>query len=174
MAFHRILGVCLAVCLAVGGARVALSADVAKFDPMPDAEQRIKEHRCAAATIIVLDAAGKPVPDAKLEIRQTRHAFLFGCNIFKWQIPDAKLQEAYRQRYAELLNYATIGFYWWAYEPAQGKPRHEYAESVARWCQEHGILCKGHPLAWNYGDPKWIWTISTRYTGCRWRGSTIA
>ena len=158
MRLRRIPYACLipSVALLVIGSNMALSADVAAFDPLPGAEQRIKEHRCAPATILVLDAAGKPVPNAKLEVRQTRHAFLFGCNIFKWQIADAKLQDAYRERYADLLNFATIGFYWWAYEPAQGKPRHEYAESVARWCQEKGISCKGHPLMWNYGDPKWI------------------
>ena len=26
----------------------------------------------------------KPVPGAKVEVLQTKHAFLFGCNIFLW------------------------------------------------------------------------------------------
>lgn len=121
------------------------------------ADARIEKHRKADATIAVVDAAGKPVAGAKIEVRQTRHAFLFGCNIFLWgKTHDSRLEAAYRGRFAELLNYATLGFYWPSYEPRQGEPHHAYAEEVARWCREQGIAAKGHPLAWNYSDPRWL------------------
>jgi len=121
------------------------------------AEQRIEKHRKADAVVTVLDAQGKPVPGAKIDVEQTRHAFLFGCNIFAWDgVPDEKLQSAYRQRFAALLNYATLPYYWPAYEPERGKPQHDRSERIARWCQEHGILTKGHPLAWNFADPHWL------------------
>jgi GH35 family endo-1,4-beta-xylanase len=55
-----------------------------------------------------------------------------------------------------LFNYATLGFYWPSYEPRQGEPNHAYTEEVARWCREHGITPKGHPLAWNFTDPGWL------------------
>ena len=42
------------------------------------------------------------------------------------------------------------------YEPQQGKPMHAHTEEVARWCRSHGILTKGHPLAWNHADPSWL------------------
>ena len=105
----------------------------------------------------MFDASGRPVPGAKVAVEQTRHAFLFGCNIFIWgRAGDEKAEAAYRQRFAELLNYATLGFYWPSYEPREGQPGHEYAERVARWCRQNGILCKGHPLAWNFADPHWL------------------
>jgi GH35 family endo-1,4-beta-xylanase len=121
------------------------------------AEARIEKCRKADATIAVVDAAGKPVAGAEVAVEQIRHAFLFGCNIFVWdQAPDAKLQEAYRQRFADLLNYATLPFYWPMYERRRGEPAHERTDRIARWCSEHGIATKGHPLAWNFADPAWL------------------
>lgn len=122
-----------------------------------EAPARIERHRKADATVAVLDAAGKPVPGLSLKIEQTRHEFLFGSNIFMWgRIAGPEREAAYRQRFAELLNYATLAFYWPMYEPRPGEPQHDYAEKVARWCQQHGIRTKGHPLAWNFADPIWL------------------
>ena len=121
------------------------------------AAARIESHRKADAVVRVVDAGGQPVPDVEVQIEQTRHAFLFGSNIFQWgRLPSETLENAYRDRFAALLNYATLGFYWPAYERRQGEPRHEFTEQVARWCAEHGIATKGHPLAWNYADPSWL------------------
>lgn len=147
----------------VGGLALAIPASWACAAAAPDeqllaqADQRIEKHRKADATVSLLDASGKPVPGAKLVVEQTRHEFLFGSNIFLWgRAGDEKAEEAYRQQFAELLNYATLGFYWPSYEPREGRPNHAYAERVAKWCKEHGILCKGHPLAWNFADPRWL------------------
>jgi endo-1,4-beta-xylanase len=120
------------------------------------ADARIERHRKADATI-ALRRDGRPVADAKIAVRQTRHAFLFGSNIFVWgKCADAKAEEAYRKRFAELLNYATLPFYWPMYEPQRGRPNHEQTEQAARWCRAQGILTKGHPLAWNFAEPRWL------------------
>ncbi len=121
------------------------------------ADARIEQCRKADATVAVVDAVGKPVAGAKIEVQQTRHAFLFGCNIFLWgKLPDKEREQAYRQRFAELLNYATVPFYWQMYEPQRGNPQHAHAEEVAQWCRSQGIMAKGHPLAWNHADPAWL------------------
>ena len=105
----------------------------------------------------VVNEQGEPIPGAKLAIEQTRHAFLFGCNFFAFgKQPNDRDEQAYRTQFAELFNFATIGFYWPSYERRQGAPNHAYAETVARWCREHGITPKGHPLAWNFSDPRWL------------------
>ena len=149
-------GAVLAIAALLAG-RVATAADVPEEQLLAGADARIEKHRKADAVVSVLDAAGKPVAGAEVRVAQTRHAFLFGSNIFMWgRIGDTKLQEAYNRRFAALLNYATLPFYWPGYEPERGKPRHEHTEKVARWCQEHGIATKGHPLAWNMGDPRWL------------------
>ena len=60
------------------------------------------------------------------------------------------------KQFAALFNYATLPFYWPNYERRRGEPGHEGAEQVARWCREHHIATKGHPLAWNFAEPRWL------------------
>jgi len=153
----RILIALLAACMACARSAGAALAQRPDADVFAGAAARIEKHRKADATVSVADAAGKPVAGALVRVEMTRHAFLFGSNIFKWgKCPDAKAEAAYRKHYAELLNYATLPFYWPMYEPRRGRPIHEQTARVAKWCKEQGILCKGHPLAWNMGDPRWL------------------
>ena len=122
-----------------------------------EAEARIEQHRKADATIVVTDADGKPASGAEVQVEQVRHAFLFGCNIFAWgRVGDEAGEAAYRERFADVFDFATLPFYWWSYEATRGQPIHERTEQVARWCREQRIVCKGHPLAWNYGEPRWL------------------
>ena len=126
-------------------------------DPWATADARIEKYRKGDLVVRVVDETGRPIPKASVHVQQTRHHFLFGSNIFQWgRIEDPSREEAYRQRFADLLNYATVGFYWASYERRQGQPDHEYAQAVAEWCREHGIAVKGHPLAWNSADPSWL------------------
>jgi len=144
----------LAVIFAVSAAH---AQDATDDSLLAGADARIEKHRKADAAVVVVDGLGQPVPGAVVRVEQTRHAFLFGSNIFKWEgVPNEQHQAAYRQQFAELLNYATIGFYWPSYERERGKPRHEATDRVAQWCQQQGITTKGHPLAWNYSDPRWL------------------
>ena len=150
---------CTGLCLILSLARclAARAETPAEQEILAKADARIEQHRKADVEIRVVDAQGKPIPGAKVEVAQTRHAFLFGSNIFMWgRIADAKLEEAYRARFAELLNYSTLGFYWPSYEGQRNAPQHDHARRVAEWCREKGILCKGHPLAWNYFEPRWL------------------
>jgi len=139
--------------LVLSAARGSTAAD---DDLLASAEQRIEQHRKADATVTVVDAAGRPVAGAEVRLQQTRHAFLFGANIFNWGRLPGDLEGPYRERFANFLNFATLAFYWPRYEPRRGQPEHAYTEQVARWCREHGIATKGHPLAWNMGDPRWL------------------
>lgn len=135
----------------------APSAELSEAELLAGADARIERVRKADGTIRVIDASGKPVAGAKIAVEQKRHAFLFGCNIFVWgRLNEPDHEAAYRRQFAELLNYATLPFYWPAYEPRRGQPDHERTEKVARWCKDHGILTKGHPLAWNFADPTWL------------------
>jgi len=146
----------IACCFVIALHILAASA-FSKDNPLTGAAERIEKHRMADATVLVVDSSGKPIPGAMVTVEQTRHAFLFGCNIYKWgKAPDEKTEAAYRRQYEGLLNYATLGFYWASYERKEGRPEHEYAGNVADWCKQKNIATKGHPLAWNHSDPRWL------------------
>jgi endo-1,4-beta-xylanase len=122
------------------------------------AQLGIRQHRMSPALVRVLDAQGRPVHGASVRIEQLEHEFKFGANCYLWRQPARPdLEQAYRERFAQLFNSATLDCYWSSHEPHQGKPRHAQLESVARWCRQRSIACKGHPLAWaNIPDPHWL------------------
>jgi len=126
---------------------------------LAEAKARISKHRQGDGVITVRGADGKPVPGVTVKVEQLRHDFLFGCNAFMvGRIKDPALETEYRRRFAALLNYATLGFYWGAYESRRGKPNYDYTDQVMEWCRIHGITCKGHPLAWDHpaSSPQWL------------------
>ena len=120
------------------------------------ANQRIEFYRKGYMRVLVRDTNGKPVQGASVRLEQTRHGFLFGSNIFLLNLNDTSgLQKTYRERFAALLNYATLPFYWGAYEPTRGKPNQAGLEGMARWARDQGIVTKGHPLVWQQVYPEW-------------------
>ena len=154
MSQNKIVRALLAALTLVAGSFAARAAD---RDWMAGAAARIEKHRMGQGTVRVVDSDGQPVPEASVRLEHSRHACLFGSNIYAWgRLDDQQLERQYRQQFADVFNFATIGFYWASYEPQRGAPNHEYAEAVARWCAENGIATKGHPLAWNYSDPRWL------------------
>lgn len=123
----------------------------------PDAvRRRIRQVRTGVLDVVVRDRRGRPVPNASVSVRETRSDFLFGCNIFGLSPADTgAAQSEYQRRFTELFNYATLPFYWGAFEPEQGRPQHERLTAMARWCAEHGLAAKGHPLIWHEVYPRW-------------------
>jgi GH35 family endo-1,4-beta-xylanase len=123
---------------------------------LAEANARIEKHRKEDIQFYV-SQAGKPVANANVEVKMLRHEFLFGCNFFMFdRYKTEQLNEEYAKQFSELLNFATLGFYWASYEREEGKPNDEYTKKVAQWCKEHNIRTKGHPLVWNTSDPAWI------------------
>ncbi|MFO0930138.1 MAG: endo-1,4-beta-xylanase [Gemmataceae bacterium] len=144
-------------CGLVGWASAPADEAKAPADPLAGAAARIEKHRKGGLTVEVVDAAGKPVADARVAVEQTRHAFLFGCNLFLFdRAGDAKDTAAYRARFRDTFNFATLPFYWFSYQAVRDKPEHDRIAAMARWCKENGIVAKGHPLAWNYAEPRWL------------------
>ena len=123
---------------------------------LESAEQRILQNRTAEVTLCVVDTSGAAVPNARVEVRQLDHSFRFGSNAFLVEsMEDEALQESYHQRFASLLNYATLPFYWGGYERTEGETRQEQLHKMAAWAKSHGIVTKGHPLVWHEVFPGW-------------------
>jgi len=118
----------------------------------------IEKHRKADARVGVVDVQGQPLGGVKVSVEQISHEFLFGCNIYMFdRYREESHNKAYKRRFAELFNYATVGFYWRWYESERGKPQYDYTAKVVAWCRDHGIRMKGHPLLWGdqAGVPPW-------------------
>lgn len=119
-------------------------------------QARIRQYRMGTLTIHVVGPDGRPIPNAQVQITQTRHAFLFGCNVFGYDPTDPSAsQKAYRDQFAALFNYATPPFYWGSFEQTSGKPDYARLQATANWCIAHEIVPKGHPLVWHEVWPSW-------------------
>jgi GH35 family endo-1,4-beta-xylanase len=118
----------------------------------------IEKRRKADAKVRIVDAGGRPLSGVHVSVEQTAHEFLFGCNIYMFDRCKGEGENAaYKKRFAEMFNYATVGFYWRWYESERGNPHYDYTDKVVAWCREHGIRMKGHPLLWGEeaGVPPW-------------------
>ncbi|MDQ2799272.1 MAG: endo-1,4-beta-xylanase [Armatimonadota bacterium] len=119
-------------------------------------QARIEKYRKGDLTVSVQDVKGHPVKNASVSVQQTRHAFLFGANIFGLNPADTSAtQKGYQERFTRLLNYATLPFYYGAFEGTQGKPDYARLDTMAQWCAAHNIATKGHPLVWHEVWPAW-------------------
>ena len=149
--FLKVVGMA-AACSAKGARALGARQGLEEIDA------RIEKCRKGDAMLKLVTAEGKPL-DAGLMVRieQTQHKFLFGCNIFKLgRCRTSEDNAAYEEHFASLLNYATLPFYWWNYERQRGKPDDERTEEIVRWCKAHQVTTKGHPLAWNWAEPRWL------------------
>lgn len=123
-----------------------------------DVDARIEKYRKGDCVLQIFAPDGRPFKNSSVvDIEQTQHKFLFGCNIFMLgRFGTDKENRAYEKYFTSLLNFATLPFYWWAYEREKGKEDNERTEEIVKFCKEKGITMKGHPLAWNWVDPKWL------------------
>ena len=128
------------------------------------------EHRKGSVKIKVFTENKTPLQKQELNIKQKNHHFLFGCNGFEI-IPYANEQlagtakaetEKYIERFLDLFNFVTLPFYWGQFEPEQGKPRTKELINTARWCKEHNLITKGHPLSWHTLAPGWLLDMSNK------------
>ena len=126
---------------------------------LTEARKSIERHRTAAVDVQVQTANGEPVRNAKVRLQQLSHEFLFGCNLFQFDhCANRDQEEQYRNQFAAVFNYCTLGFYWASYEFERSKPNYRYTDRVLEWTAKQGITCKGHPLVWDHpaGSPRWL------------------
>jgi len=126
-------------------------------------------HRKSRARLCFKKADGSPLAAETVELRQTRHEFLFGSGGFDavnyaGGKPDGgAFDENEKARQKELLdrvfalcNYATLPFYWGRYESEEGKPDEKRTIAAAKYYAERGVVTKGHPLCWHTACAPWL------------------
>jgi GH35 family endo-1,4-beta-xylanase len=115
------------------------------------ANERIGQHRKADLAVTVTDAAGKPLPGAKVHVAMTRHAFGWGSAV---TVKGILRQDADGERYRAIIekNYTRVVFEndlkWHSWDnPAN----HARILQAADWLRARTIEVRGHCLVW----PSW-------------------
>jgi len=124
---------------------------------LKQAERDIERYRKSDVLIKVLDAEGKPLRGAQIEVHQVTRDFLFGCNFYAYGSlkPDEKNEE-YAKAF-DLFNYATLPFYWRGFEPQPGQERWGRVDKMVERLEKDHVRMKGHPLIWFFEQcyPDW-------------------
>jgi len=80
------------------------------------AEENIEKYRKGNAVIQFLDQEGVALQNAKVEVVQQDHDFLFGCIIFDLiRNENPYRKELFKQRFKRIFNLAVFPFYWPGY-----------------------------------------------------------
>lgn len=116
------------------------------------AAERIEKIRKADLAVRVIDASGKPVPDARVEVKMTRHAFPFGSCYAPRMIVDADNPTAkkYRETFLANFNYGVDEFAqkWPHWVEPQSR---QLALDSLKWMNDRDIPVRGHTMVW----PAW-------------------
>ncbi len=127
----------------------------------------IEKYRKGNASLFIKDKNGKPLENATVKITQKNHAFKFGANLFLLdELETNDKNRAYRERFKELFNMATLPFYWNSVEPIKGNLRYDKNSSkfyrrpaidlCMEFCEENGIEPREHALAYEHHFPSWL------------------
>lgn len=125
-----------------------------------EAEARIDRIRKADLKVVVVDAAGKPVPGATIAIELKRHAYKFGSNPPGLILPGTSVQpwnadfervikapEAIKAKAIETFrttfNTGTCGMTWSTWDGADLRIDREDLLGAARWMKSVGIPIDG-------------------------------
>ncbi|ATC63819.1 glycoside hydrolase family 10 [Nibricoccus aquaticus] len=113
---------------------------------------RIEKIRKGDFAINVVDAAGKPVSDAKVVVTQTRAAFQWGSALqMQRLVVDSPENRRYREITEELFNAAgpenDLKWPVWAGEWGAGFSQEQTLAGL-RWLKERGFHTRGHVFVW--------------------------
>lgn len=117
------------------------------------AAERIARIRQADLAVEVRDAAGRPVPGARVHVRLERHAFALGTCVTAARIlgegPD---DDRYRDTLVRHFTKAVFenDMKWDPWEKG-GARQQERVKATIRWLRDHGISPRGHVMVW----PSW-------------------
>lgn len=114
-----------------------------------DALQRIEKLRTAPLTVNVVDANGKPLKGAEVEIKMRRSAFIWGTAVGESTLAgDDAISQKYKETLKSLFNTAVIengfkggGWYW-------EDTRKQQTLKAFNWLEDNGFRQRGHNLVW--------------------------
>lgn len=143
-------------------AGVAFYADdfqVEAYDWKAQANARIEQIRKSDVRLLIVDAAGNPVPGAGVAIQQTRHSFAFGSAI-NGNISNPNYAAFFRTNFewAVMENESK----WYANEPARSNVTYTAADNIVNFCRTNGITLRGHTLFWavDQNVQNWVTNLS--------------
>lgn len=131
-----------------------------------EAAERIEKHRKADLAILVVDSAGKPVPNANVTVEMTRHEFYWGSAVRLPMLtgkggmgggianPSAQDVAKFQEMFLKLFN--KIAFVNDLKEDYRKPAIREALAPGLEWIRSKNLRLKGHLLVWpDWGHSLW-------------------
>jgi len=124
------------------------------------ARNRIDRVRKADLTVSVVDAAGRPVPAARVHVVLARHAFAVGTCVRADRILGTTPDDArYRDTLARHFTKAVFenDLKWEPWERG-GAAHEDRVRATIRWLRDHELSVRGHVIVWPSwrASPPWL------------------
>ena len=124
------------------------------------ARERIDRVRKAELRVAVVDAAGRPVPGARVHVALARHAFAIGTCVRSDRILGTTPDDArYRDTLARHFTKAVFenDLKWEPWERG-GDAHQDRARETIRWLRDHEFSVRGHVIVWPSwrASPPWL------------------
>jgi len=113
---------------------------------------RIDSIRKGDLAVQVESRDGRPVTNAVVRARMTRHAYQFGTFIEDAVLHETEDGKKYRDTVMRLFNRVTCPLYWSDWGWQKPETRLSYI-AIAQWAKQNGFYTRGHCLVW----PGWRW-----------------
>lgn len=121
---------------------------------------RIEKIRRTPVSVEVVDAAGKPMPDAKVSLELKRHAFAFGTAVkAKFLMGPDDVSTRYRAMVDKYFSSIVLEndlkpFGWEGGAANKGNNfRRDWTIKSLEWAKERGMWVRGHYLCWGPWEP---------------------
>ncbi len=114
------------------------------------AAERIEQYRKAELSVLVQDAAGKPLPNADVHVELAEHSFQFGTAVVAKRVAGDG-EQTYKQKIIDHFNLATLenNLKWVALDGDWGDGyTMEQAKAAIAWLDQKGIPTRAHVLIW--------------------------
>ncbi|KAK9677319.1 hypothetical protein RND81_11G136200 [Saponaria officinalis] len=122
--------------------------------------QSIEKVRKSTVRLQVLDANGKPIPNAKISLQQKKLGFPFGASINQNIVNNGAYQKWFLQRFT--VTTFENEMKWYTTENNRGKEDYSAADSMLGFTSQHGIPVRGHNIFWDDPEyqPYWVKNLS--------------
>ncbi|XAR52931.1 Endo-1,4-beta-xylanase [Bertholletia excelsa] len=147
---------------------VEIWADSVSLQPFTQEEwrshqlQSIDKVRKSITKLQAMDAAGNPLANATVSIKQLNSGFPFGCAINSIILSNNEYQNWFTSRFGGQVTVFENEMKWYSTEQTQGREDYSVADAMLNFAKNNGMTVRGHSVLWD--DPSyqvsWVPSLS--------------
>lgn len=141
------------------------AAQARENQAVTDSATAIDTYRKGPVTITVKNTQGQVLSGATVAVQQLSHEFRFGASLAGYDaFGSTTLNNAYKDKFKAIFNYATLPTYWSVIEPVQGQKSYLWLDGMVNWASQNGMRMKGHGVLYNLAaaKPSWMTGVPTQ------------